>query len=50
MVPADQKWFTRLVVAQVLVDELKSLDLKYPKVGGAQKKALEEARRELEKE
>jgi PPK2 family polyphosphate:nucleotide phosphotransferase len=50
VVPADHKWFTRLVVAQVLVDELKGLDLKYPKVSGEQKKALEEARRELEKE
>ena len=50
VVPADHKWFTRLVVAQVLVDELKGLDLEYPTVSGAQKKALAEARRELEKE
>ena len=50
VVPADQKWFSRLVVAQVLVDELKKMDLKYPKVSGEQKKALEEARQQLEKE
>jgi PPK2 family polyphosphate:nucleotide phosphotransferase len=50
VVPADHKWFTRLVVAQVLVDELKALKLEYPKVSGEQKKALAEARRALEKE
>jgi len=50
VVPADHKWFTRLVVAQVLVDELKGLDLKYPKVDGLQKKMLAEARKQLESE
>jgi len=48
VVPADQKWFTRLVVAQVLVDELKAMNLSYPKVTGEHKKALAEARRVLE--
>jgi PPK2 family polyphosphate:nucleotide phosphotransferase len=47
VVPADQKWFTRLVVAQVLVDELKAMDLSYPKITGEQKKALAEARQML---
>ena len=50
VVPADHKWFSRLVVAQVLVDELKDLDLKYPKISGEQKKALQEARQQLETE
>jgi len=49
VVPADHKWFTRLVVAQVLVNELKALKLEYPKVSGEQKKALAEARAKLEK-
>ncbi|MGB7643058.1 MAG: polyphosphate kinase 2 family protein, partial [Terriglobales bacterium] len=40
VVPADHKWFTRLVVAQVLVDELKALKLAYPKVTGEMKKEL----------
>ena len=48
VVPADHKWFTRLVVAQVLVDELRAMNLSYPKVSGEQKKALAEARRMLE--
>jgi len=50
VVPADHKWFARLVVAQALVDTLKKMDLKYPKVSREQKKALAEARRQLEKE
>jgi len=50
VVPADHKWFARLVVAQALVDALKKMDLKYPKVSGAQMKALAEARKQLEKE
>ena len=39
VVPADHKWFARLVVAAALVDALDRLDIKYPKVEG---KALEE--------
>jgi len=50
VVPADHKWFTRLVVSQVLVDELKALKLEYPEVSGEKKKALAETRRLLEKE
>jgi PPK2 family polyphosphate:nucleotide phosphotransferase len=50
VVPADHKWFTRLVVSQVLVGELKALKLEYPKVTGEVKKALAAARRGLEKE
>ena len=49
-VPADHKWFTRLVVAQVVISELESLHLQYPKVDAKRKKELEEARKELEKE
>ncbi len=50
VVPADHKWFTRLVVAQVLVDELKGMKLQYPKLTGAQEKELAEARKQLKKE
>jgi polyphosphate kinase 2 (PPK2 family) len=50
VVPADHKWFSRLVVAQILVDELKAMDLKYPQVSGEQKKELAAARKELERE
>jgi PPK2 family polyphosphate:nucleotide phosphotransferase len=47
VVPADNKWFTRLVVAAAIVDALAGLDLHYPKVTAAQRKALATARREL---
>jgi PPK2 family polyphosphate:nucleotide phosphotransferase len=50
VVPADNKWFTRLVVSQAIVDTLKGFDLKYPKIGGPEKTALAEARRKLENE
>jgi PPK2 family polyphosphate:nucleotide phosphotransferase len=48
VVPADNKWFTRLAVAAAIVDTLAGLDLHYPKVTAAQRKALAAARRELE--
>ena len=50
VVPADNKWFTRLVVAQAVVDALEGMNLKYPKVNGGEKAALAEARQQLENE
>ena len=47
VVPADNKWFTRLVVAAAVVDALDSLDLEYPRVTKAQRKQLAAARAEL---
>ncbi|MFZ1138140.1 MAG: polyphosphate kinase 2 family protein [Candidatus Sulfotelmatobacter sp.] len=47
VVPADNKWFTRLVVSTVLVDTLESLDLSYPKVDEAKRKELEAAKKLL---
>jgi PPK2 family polyphosphate:nucleotide phosphotransferase len=50
VVPADNKWFTRLVVSHAVVDVLKQMNLKYPKLSGAAKAALAQARKQLEKE
>lgn len=50
VVPADNKWFTRLVISTVIVDTLESLKLEYPKVDAAKKKELEVAKKQLEKE
>lgn len=50
VVPADHKWFTRLVVAAVLVQGLESLDLKYPSVAGKALKELRKAGKALEAE
>src|SRR5262249_2575631 len=47
VVPADNKWFTRVVVAAAIIDALDSLDLGYPKIGEAQKKELAAARTTL---
>ncbi len=47
VVPADHKWFTRLVVAGAIVDAMASKDLHYPRLGAAQKRALAAARRAL---
>lgn len=48
VVPADNKWFTRLVVAAAIVDALDDLKLEYPRVDSAQRKELEAARKQLE--
>jgi PPK2 family polyphosphate:nucleotide phosphotransferase len=48
VVPADHKWFTRLVVAGAIVAELEKLNLRYPKLDKAKRKELDAARRELE--
>ncbi len=50
VVPADNKWYTRLVVAAAAVDALASLDLDYPKVDAKQRAELTEARAILEAE
>lgn len=50
VVPADNKWFTRLVVAAAIIDALGSLNLEFPKVSDAQKKELDKVRASLEKE
>jgi len=50
VVPADNKWFTRLVVAASIVEAVEKLDLEYPKVSPEQKKDLAAARAELEAE
>jgi PPK2 family polyphosphate:nucleotide phosphotransferase len=47
VVPADNKWFTRVVVAAAIVDTLGSLDLHYPKVDKDRLKDLAQARRTL---
>ena len=49
VVPADNKWYTRLVVAAAIVDTLKDLKVKYPEVGPEVRKQLLAAKRELER-
>jgi PPK2 family polyphosphate:nucleotide phosphotransferase len=47
VVPADRKWFTRLVVAAAVIDTLDSLDLHYPRVGPERVEELAAAREAL---
>ena len=47
VVPADNKWFTRLVVAGAVIDALASLDLHYPKVNAAKLADLAVAKKAL---
>jgi PPK2 family polyphosphate:nucleotide phosphotransferase len=47
VVPADNKWYTRLVVAAAVIDALESLDLRYPTVDAKKKKELSAARAAL---
>jgi PPK2 family polyphosphate:nucleotide phosphotransferase len=47
VVPADKKWFARLVVAGAIYDALAKLGLRYPEVGPEKKKELAAARAEL---
>ena len=47
VVPADNKWFTRVVVAAAVIDTLASLDLAYPKVDEGKLKELAAAKKKL---
>ena len=47
VIPADNKWFTRLVVASAIVEALCELDLTFPDVDKKKKKELEQIRESL---
>jgi len=50
VVPADNKWFTRLVVAAAIVDAMQRLDLAYPQIDAKKRAELARARRLLQNE
>ena len=47
VVPADNKWYTRLAVAQIAVETLESLNLAIPQLGTHERRLLRDARRRL---
>ena len=47
VVPADNKWFTRVVVSSAIIDSLAALDLKYPRLTAAQRAELATAKETL---
>ncbi len=50
VIPADNKWFTRLAISEVIVKKLESLKMSYPKVSDAEMAQLLEAKKALESE
>jgi PPK2 family polyphosphate:nucleotide phosphotransferase len=50
VVPADNKWYTRVVVAAAIIDALGSLGLEFPRVDDAKERELAAARAALERE
>jgi PPK2 family polyphosphate:nucleotide phosphotransferase len=48
VIPADNKWFTRVVVAAAVIEALSSLDLHYPKVSDEKLQELAAAKRALQ--
>ncbi len=47
VIPADRKYMARTLVAGILTQEIRALDLKFPEVTEAQRKVLEQSRRKL---
>lgn len=50
VVPADNKWFTRVAVSEIIIKKMESLNLQYPKVNDAHMESLLEAKKLLEAE
>jgi len=50
VIPADRKWVSRAIVAEIITSTIASLDLSYPSVSKEQKVALGKARKRLEAE
>jgi polyphosphate kinase 2 (PPK2 family) len=47
VVPADRKWWARTVIAAIICDALRSVDLRFPTVGNRNKAELEKIRKRL---
>ena len=47
VIPADNKWYTRLAVSNAIIDAMENLNLKFPKIDEAKKKELAAARKIL---
>jgi hypothetical protein len=50
VVPADHKWFTRVVIGSAIVTALDKLDLQFPKVDAASLQEFKQVRLALENE
>lgn len=50
VVPADNKWFTRVAVSEIIIEKMESLNLQYPTLSDAHLQSLAEAKKLLEAE
>lgn len=50
VLPADNKWFARLAAIQIIIDALQKMKLQYPVLSEKDKKELQKAKKQLEKE
>ncbi len=50
IIPDEQRWFAKTSVAAIIVDKLKSFHAQYPRMSAEEKKKLDKARQQLEKE
>jgi hypothetical protein len=50
IIPADKKWVAHALISEIIVSQIKKLNLKYPVLSKDQIAALEKAKAELEKE
>ena len=50
IIPADKKWVTHASISDIILSQIKKLDLKYPVLSKEQREALKKAKVELEKE
>lgn len=50
VIPADQKWFSRVAAIQIIIDKLEEMNLQFPELSGKEKNALAESKAKLESE
>lgn len=50
VIPADQKWFSRVAAIQIIIDKLEEMNLKFPELSEKEKNGLEESKLKLESE
>jgi PPK2 family polyphosphate:nucleotide phosphotransferase len=50
VVPADKKWYARLVVSEIIIDTMKGMELNYPEMSSDQKSKIEEFKQRLKVE
>lgn len=50
VIPADEKWFARVAVIQIIIEALEKMDLEYPELSEEEKAGMTEAKNQLENE